>query len=130
VACLKLLNEEFYVGGDDFLRGQRLGGGGQGSEVAGWVVVAVVRGGMDAHGVVFSVFEWLRCVCSQTRLGPGPRQQGRQVQGEGYLPPERREVRPKAGLHKRSAEDWGYSLRAPGTESLSRFGFLGIAHSA
>jgi hypothetical protein len=31
-----------------------------------------------------SVFEWLCCVCSQTRLGPGPRQQGRQVQEEGF----------------------------------------------
>jgi hypothetical protein len=37
-----------------------------------------------------SVFEWPCCVCSQTRLGPGPRQQGRQVQGEGYLPPLKR----------------------------------------
>src|SRR5258708_18311379 len=27
-----------------------------------------------------SVFEWPCCVCSQTRLGPGPRQQGRHVQ--------------------------------------------------
>jgi hypothetical protein len=33
-----------------------------------------------------SVFEWLCCVCSQTRLGPGPRQQGRKVQEEGSLP--------------------------------------------
>src|ERR1700722_144384 len=31
-----------------------------------------------------SVFEWLCCVCSRTRLGPGPRQQGRQVQEEGF----------------------------------------------
>src|ERR1700691_2285582 len=39
-----------------------------------------------------SVFEWLCCVCSQTRLGPGPRQQGRQVQEEGFptLETERR----------------------------------------
>src|ERR1700692_1213710 len=32
----------------------------------------------------FLRFEWLCCVCSQTRLGPGPRQQGRQVQEEGF----------------------------------------------
>jgi hypothetical protein len=30
----------------------------------------------------------------------------------------------QTGLHKRSAEDWGYSLRAPGAELLRRFGFL------
>ncbi len=29
---------------------------------------------------VFLAFQWLGCVCSQTRLGLGPRQQGRQVQ--------------------------------------------------
>src|SRR5271156_671825 len=33
-----------------------------------------------------SVLEWLCCVCSQTRLGPGPRQRRRQVQEEGSLP--------------------------------------------
>src|SRR6202021_1909844 len=33
-----------------------------------------------------SVFEWPCCVCSQTRLGPGPRQQGRQVQEVGFPP--------------------------------------------
>jgi hypothetical protein len=39
----------------------------------------------------FLRFEWPCCVCSQTRLCPGPRQQGRQVQGEGYrLPLETR----------------------------------------
>src|ERR1700677_4066825 len=37
-----------------------------------------------------SVFEWLCCVCLQTRLGPGPRQQGRQVQEAGF--PTRNEV--------------------------------------
>src|SRR3984893_1243069 len=37
-----------------------------------------------------SVFEWPCCVCSQTRLGPGPRQQGRQVQEVGF--PTRNEV--------------------------------------
>src|SRR5271163_4090299 len=31
-----------------------------------------------------SAFEWPCCVCSQTRLGPGPRQQGRQVQEVGF----------------------------------------------
>jgi hypothetical protein len=55
---------------------------------------------------------------------------GGKCKERGISHPERREVRPKAGLHKRSAEDWGYSLRAPGTESLSRFGFLGDARSA
>src|SRR5271168_5392971 len=37
-----------------------------------------------------SAFEWPCCVCSQTRLGPGPRQQGRQVQEVGF--PTRNEV--------------------------------------
>ena len=34
----------------------------------------------------FLRFEWPCCVCSQTRLGPGPRQQGRQVQVAGSIP--------------------------------------------
>ena len=33
-----------------------------------------------------SGFEWPCCVCLQTRLGPGPRQQGRQVQEAGFPP--------------------------------------------
>ena len=55
---------------------------------------------------------------------------GGKCKERGISHPERSGGRPKAGLHKRSAEDWGYSLRAPGTESLSRLGFLGIARSA
>src|SRR5260370_42483612 len=37
-----------------------------------------------------SVFEWPCCVCYQTRLGPGARQQGRQAQEVGF--PTRNEV--------------------------------------
>src|SRR3984957_2327296 len=37
---------------------------------------------MDASSVV----EWLCCVCSQTCLGPGPRQRRPQVQEEASLP--------------------------------------------
>jgi hypothetical protein len=37
---------------------------------------------------------------------------------------ERSERRLQAGLHKRSAEDWGHSLRAPGAALLRRLGFL------
>ena len=42
------------------------------------------------------VFEWLCCVCSQTRLGHGPRHRGRQVQGVGKVA-----FRPAAGRRKR-----------------------------
>jgi len=44
VSCLKLLDEELHVGGDDFFAGLRLGCGGKGSDVAGFV-----RGGDGAH---------------------------------------------------------------------------------
>src|SRR5665213_3007521 len=37
---------------------------------------------------------------------------------------ERSGRRLQAGLHKRSAEDWGHSLRAPGAALLRRLGFL------
>ena len=47
-----------------------------------------------AHGS--SVFEWQCCVCSQTRLGHGPRHRGRQVQGVGKVA-----FRPAAGRRKR-----------------------------
>jgi hypothetical protein len=40
------------------------------------------------------------------------------VQGEGYLPPGERSGQGE-GLHKRSAEAWGDSLRARGAEPLS-----------
>src|ERR1700730_75908 len=72
-----------------------------------FVVAMLLMGGS-------SVFEWPCCVCSQTRLGPGPRQQGRQVQEVGF--PTRNEVdgRRRAGLHKRSAGDWGASCARQG----------------
>jgi hypothetical protein len=44
VSCLKLLDEEPYVGGDDFFARLRLGCGGKGSNVAGFV-----RGGDAAQ---------------------------------------------------------------------------------
>src|ERR1700677_2895423 len=70
----------------------------------------------------FSVFEWLCCVCSQTRLGPGPRQQGRQVQEEGFptLGTERLAEwrgRSAAEVCTSEARKIGVaSCRAPGTE--------------
>jgi hypothetical protein len=60
--------------------------------VDGWTVLVmamVLIGGS-------SVFEWPCCVCSQTRLGPGPRQRGRQVQGVGKVAD-----RPAEGRRKR-----------------------------
>ena len=84
VACLKLLDEELYVGGNHFFGRLRLGTRGKGSNIAGFI-----GGGVAAHGDGSSVFEWSCCVCSQTRLGPGLRQQGRQVQEGGAPPLER-----------------------------------------
>src|ERR1700733_14007809 len=72
-----------------------------------------------------SVFEWPCCVCSQTRLGPGPRQRRRQVQEEGSLPSERSG---EGGAKRRSAQAkrgrLGCFLRAPEAEPLRRFGYL------
>src|ERR1700722_4409376 len=59
-----------------------------------------------------SVFEWLCCVCSQTRLGPGPRQQGRQVQEEGF---------PTLGT-ERSAECRGRSAAEVCTSEARKIG--------
>ncbi len=58
---------------------------------------------------------------SHSRLGPGPRLQGRQVQEPDSF--SRRGGRSSPGLHKRSAEDKGGSCRAPGTESLRKAWF-------
>src|SRR3984885_14571419 len=60
--------------------------GAVGREVTLLVSLVVAMLLMDAS----SVFEWPCCVCSQTRLGPGPRQQGWQVQEVGF--PTRNEV--------------------------------------
>jgi hypothetical protein len=60
------------------------------------------------------VFEWLCCVCSQTRLGPGPRQQGRQVQEEGF---------PTLGT-ERSAEWRGVAQRRSAQAKRGRLGCL------
>src|SRR5258708_9138249 len=61
-----------------------------------------------------SVFEWLCCVCSQTRLGPGPRQQGRQVQEEGFPTLET----------ERSAEWRGVAQRRSAQAKRGRLGCL------
>src|ERR1700722_7139137 len=60
----------------------------------------------------FSVFEWLCCVCPQTRLGSGPRQQGRQVQEEGF---------PTLGT-ERSAEWRGRSAAGGCTSEARKIG--------
>ena len=54
-----------------------------------------------AHWVVPPFLKWPCCVCSQTRLGPGPRQRRRQVQEEGSLPSERSG---EGGAKRRSAQ--------------------------
>ena len=75
-----------------------------------------------------SVFEWLCCVCSQTRLGPGPSQRGRQVQRCG----KRTAGPPKAGgseyleLHG----VFSITLRALGAGLLSKVWFPCFALSA
>ena len=106
MACLKLLNEELYVGGDDFLRGLRLrcGGGQCEARLLLWLVscwsLAVA---MDAHGVVFSVFEWLCCVCSPNTPWPWPTPAGAaSARLRGKVPPgtQWRACR-RHGLHKR-----------------------------
>ena len=102
---LRLLDEQFDVGGDDLLGSLGLGGRGKGGDVAGFV-----RSGIAVH-CGFSVFEWLCCVFSQTRLGPGPRQQGRQVQEEGYLPPLQRSG---SGTERAAAGRSAQAIGAPG----------------
>ena len=88
VSCLKLLDEELYVGGDDFFRGLRLGGGGQGSEVAGWCCCCRWR----RHGCSwcgFSVFEWLCCVCPKHALALAHASRGGKCKERGISHPER-----------------------------------------
>jgi hypothetical protein len=85
---------------------------------------------MDAHGVVSPFLNGCAVFVPKHALALAHASRGGKCKERGVAHPERSGGVPKAGLHKRSAEDWGYSLRAPGTESLSRHGFLGIAHSA
>ena len=67
-------------------------------------------------GVIPPFFEWLCCVCSTNTPWPmSPRLRGGKYKVGGISHPWRgavaeRKWRPKAGLHKRSAEDWGHSL--------------------
>jgi len=99
VSLLQLLDEELDIGCDRFLRGLLLVWRGHcvGCGVLVAVPAAVVRG-FDCSGLGPLLtsswcclrFEWLCCVCSQTRLGAGPRQQGRPVQEEGSLPATKR----------------------------------------
>jgi hypothetical protein len=49
---------------------------------------------------------------------------GRQGARGGVYPPERSGGGRKAGLHKRSAEDWGCPLRRARAAPSARFGFL------
>ncbi len=70
--------------------------------------------------------EWLCCVCSQTRLGPGPRQQGRQVQEVGCptlaeeAQPERK-GRSAAEVCTSAARKIGVPLAARQGRSPSRY---------
>src|SRR5258708_93244 len=116
VACLKLLDEESYVGGNHFLSGLRPGG-----REKGWDVV--VGGGVAAHGDGSSVFEWPCCVCSQTRLGPWPTPaMGSKCKRWGAPPLERkRSWTGKGGAQRRSAQAkrgrLGCLLRARGSRA-------------
>src|SRR5437899_5181234 len=51
---------------------------------------------------------------------PWPTPAGAASARGGVPQPERSGGRTQAGLHKRSAEDWGASCRAPGTEYLRK----------
>jgi hypothetical protein len=66
------------------------------------------------------VLEWLCCVCSQTRLGHGPRHRGRKVQWCGKSGPSLGQ--PKAGGSEYLELHGAFSiaLRAPGAELLSK----------
>src|ERR1700709_510232 len=77
----------------------------------------------------FLRFKWLCCVCSQTRLGPGPRQQGRQVQA---VRKRGLQGQPKAGGSEYLELHGAFSIRcaAPGTEALSKSGDLAWPDSA
>ena len=68
------------------------------------------------------VWLWL---FSQTRLGPGPRLRGWQVQEEGYLPPgAKRKAAAGRSAQAQRGRLLGYLLRAPGAEPLRRLGLL------
>ena len=73
--------------------------------------------------------EWLCCVCSQTRLGPGPRQQGRQVQEVGF-PTRNKMEGGRRPVCTSEARKIGVPLaRARDGRPLSRFGHLAGARS-
>jgi hypothetical protein len=121
VSCLKLLDEELYVGGDDFFARLWLGFGGKGATLALGVffMVALLSLGsgfcLCRNGIAASI--------CRTPPGEGG---GSKVQGEGSPHPWRagaagtERAKRSGGLHKRSAEDWGSPLwRAIGAEPLS-----------
>src|SRR5260370_38897768 len=67
-----------------------------------------------------SVFEWPCCVCQQTRLGPGPRQQGRQVQEVGF--PTLETERSAEWKGRRAAEACTSEARKIGVPLVARQG--------
>ena len=89
VSCLKLLDEELYVGGDDFFARSaawRLRAGKRGCWL---VVVALVCGGMDAHGVVSPFLNGCAVFVHKHALALAHASRGGKCKGRGISHPER-----------------------------------------
>jgi len=116
VSGLKLLDQKLDVGGNDFFRRLRRAERVRGSGRLLWWWLT------SSWGLLLAL-EWLCCVCSQTRLGPGPRQRGRQVQRCG-------KSGPWASRRPEEANTWSCTELFPSPcarqeqRSSARFGFL------
>ena len=90
VPCLKLLDKQLHVGGDDFFRGLGLGGGGKGGDVAGGgvgggCVLGGVAGLVAAHGVKAPGFESFGRGCFTLTPWPRPTPAGAASARAGFL---------------------------------------------
>ena len=123
VACLKLLDEELYVGCDHFLSRLRLGGRGKGSNVAG-----LVRGGDAAHGVNPPFLNGLAVFADKHALAQAHASEGGKCNGVGKVTAGQPEAGGSEYLELHGA--FSITLRAPGAALLSKVWFPCRARSA
>jgi hypothetical protein len=117
VTCLQLLDEEFYLGGNNFFGRLRLGGGGKGSNAAGFV-----RGGDAWMNPPF--LKGCAVFAHKHALALAHVSEGRKCSGVGKVTTGQ----PKAGGSEYLELHGAFSitLRAPGAELLSKVGFLAL----
>ena len=123
VSSLKLLDEELYVGGDDFFGRLRFRGRGKGSNIAGFV-----RGGDGAHWVNPPFLNGLAVFAHKHALALAHASEGGKCNGVGKVTAGQ----PKAGGSEYLELHGAFSitLRAPGAALLSKVWFPCFALSA